>query len=52
MSYPLESLTKEVAYISYHFHWSKKSVLNMTHKERKIWSQEISNINKQINSGE
>ena len=49
LSYPLEKIYQEVAYIAYHFHWSLDSVLNMEHKERQIWVREISEINKEIN---
>ncbi len=49
MSYPLERLYQEVAYIAYHFHWSMDDVLDMEHKERQVWIKEISEINKEIN---
>jgi len=47
--YPLDRLYQEVAYISYHFHWSYDDVLAMEHAERQIWVKEISAINKEIN---
>lgn len=50
MSYPLESIFKEVAFVAYHFHWSRESILEMSHKERHQWVKEISSINEQINS--
>lgn len=49
MSYPLERIFQEVAYIAYHFHWSLDDLLEMEHRERQIWIKEISNINKEIN---
>lgn len=49
ISYPLEKIYQEVAYIAYHFHWSVDEVLAMEHKERQVWVQEISEINKEIN---
>ena len=49
MSYPLERIYQEVAYIAYHFHWSIEDVLDMEHRERQIWVREISEINKEIN---
>ena len=51
MSYPLENVFKEVAFIAYHFHWDRESILNMSHKERHRWVKEISSINDKINSG-
>lgn len=50
MSYPLENIFKEVAFIAYHFHWDRESVLTMTHKERHVWVKQISAINEKINS--
>jgi hypothetical protein len=49
MSYPLERLYQEVAYIAYHFHWPLDDVLEMEHRERQIWVKEISEINQEIN---
>ena len=49
MTYPLEKIYQEVAYIAYHFHWSLDVVLEMEHKERRLWVEEISGINKEIN---
>lgn len=49
MSYPLDRLYQEVAYIAYHFHWGLEEILEMEHKERQVWVREISEINKEIN---
>ena len=49
LSYPLERLNQEVAYIAYHFHWPLDDILEMEHKERQSWVGEISSINKEIN---
>lgn len=49
MSYPLDRLNQEVAYIAYHFHWSLDEILDLEHKERQAWVKEISDINKEIN---
>ncbi|HRE88877.1 MAG TPA: hypothetical protein PK095_07005 [Myxococcota bacterium] len=49
MSYPLERIYQEVAYIAYHFHWAIDDVLAMEHRERQIWVREISEINREIN---
>ena len=45
MSYPLKPLYEEVAFIAYHFHWSHDQIMNMEHRERKKWVEEISKIN-------
>lgn len=49
MSYPLERLYQEVAYIAYHFHWPLDDILEMEHRERQTWVREISEINREIN---
>ncbi len=38
-----------MAYIAYHFHWSRDEVLDLSHRERHKWVEEISAINKRIN---
>ncbi len=50
VSYPLENIFKEVAFVAYHFHWDRESVLGMSHKERHAWVKEISAINEKINA--
>ncbi len=50
VSYPLENVFKEVAFIAYHFHWSRDACLDLTHKERHAWVKEISSINEKINA--
>ena len=49
VSYPLESIFKEVAFIAYHFHWDRDRILALPHKERHAWVKEISSINAKIN---
>ncbi|MGB0589004.1 MAG: DUF6760 family protein [Myxococcota bacterium] len=49
VSYPLERIYQEVAYIAYHFHWGIDDILAMEHRERQVWVREISEINKEIN---
>lgn len=49
LSYPPESLHREVAYIAYHFHWGKDAIMEMAHPERGQWVKEIAHINRQAN---
>ena len=46
--YPEDELYKEMAFISYYFHWSEDNVLNLEHRERRKWCHEISGINKEL----
>jgi hypothetical protein len=47
--YPLDKMAQEVAYIAYHFHWTKDEIERLSHLERHRWVKEISSINKEIN---
>lgn len=49
MGYPFDKIYEEVAFIAYHFHWSHEDVMNMEHRERRRWCEEISRINKRLN---
>lgn len=49
VSYPLDKLTQEVAYLAYHLHWPLEEILSMEHQERHTWIKEISEINRKIN---
>ena len=49
MSYPLDQLHEEVAFIAYHFHWSQAEVMELEHADRRRWVAEISTINQQMN---
>ena len=48
MSYPLEQLQEEVAYIAYYFHWPLKDILEMEHQDRRQWAQKIAEINRKM----
>lgn len=49
MSYPLDSLFEEVAFVAYHFHWSLDEILALPHGDRQRFIEEISAINRQMN---
>jgi hypothetical protein len=38
-----------VAYIAYHFNWSKREIMEMPHKERRKWIAVIADMNRQVN---
>jgi len=48
IGYPLDRLYEEVAFIAYHFHWSFEDIVNMEHRERQKWCEEISRINRHL----
>ena len=39
-----------MAYVAYHFHWTRDEILDLPHRERHRWVKEISKINKKINT--
>ncbi|MFD1955270.1 DUF6760 family protein [Paenibacillus thailandensis] len=45
----MERIYEEVAFISYYFHWPHDEVMNMEHRERAKWCEEISKINRKMN---
>jgi hypothetical protein len=49
--YPLTRIYEEVAFIAYYFHWSHDEIMNIEHRERQRWCDEISRINRDL-SGE
>jgi hypothetical protein len=46
--YPLNKLYEEVAFIAYHFHWSLEEIMKLEHRDRQLWCEEISKINKHL----
>ena len=48
MSYPLEQLHEEVAYIAYYFHWPLEDILEMEHDDRRRWAEKIADINRKL----
>ncbi|SEL79267.1 DUF6760 family protein [Haloferax larsenii] len=45
-------LFEEVAFVAYHFGWSREDVLGMSHWERQRWCEEISDINEEMNGND
>jgi hypothetical protein len=48
VSYPLDQIHQEVAYIAYHFHWAHGDILEFPHPERRRWVEEIARINRAV----
>lgn len=51
MTYAPERLYEEVAYVAYHFHWSRAEILDLEHVERRRFVAEIAQINGRIREG-
>ena len=48
MTYAADRLYEEVAYVAYHFHWSRDAILDLEHPERLRFVSEIARINTRI----
>ncbi len=48
MSYPLDQMHEEVAYIAYYFHWPLQDILEMEHHDRRRWVEKIAEINRKL----
>ncbi|WP_188316786.1 DUF6760 family protein [Solihabitans fulvus] len=49
MTYAVDRLHEEIAYIAYHFHWTRSEILDLDHQERRRWVREIAGINTRVN---
>jgi hypothetical protein len=45
VTYPAESLYEEVAYVAYHFGWSREEILELEHAERREYVARIGRMN-------
>ncbi len=50
IAYPRDRLYEEMAYVAYHFHWSRDTLLRLDHHERRRWVKEIGAINTRLNA--
>ena len=48
MTYAADRLYEEVAYVAYHFHWSMNELLDLDHRTRARFVDEIAAINKRM----
>jgi hypothetical protein len=52
VTYAASRLYEEVAYVSYHFHWSLDDILDLEHPVRRRFVEEIGRINRRISQGD
>ena len=52
MTYAVEQLYEEIAYVAYHFHWSLDEILDLEHPMRQRFVDEISGINRRLTEEE
>lgn len=46
MTYAVDRLHQEIAYVAYHFHWPLSELLDLEHADRRRFVQEIDSINR------
>jgi hypothetical protein len=51
VTYAADDLYREVAYVAYHFNWSRDDIIDLEHAERRRFVAEIGNINTRISRG-
>lgn len=49
MTYAVEGLYEEIAYVAYHFHWAHEEIIDLEHLRRKAFVREIAKINERLN---
>jgi hypothetical protein len=47
-----DRLYEEISYVAYHFHWSLDDILDMDHRTRRRYVDEIARINRRLTKGE
>ncbi|MER6960289.1 DUF6760 family protein [Streptomyces sp. NPDC001858] len=45
MTYAVERLYEEIAYLAYHFHWPLEELLDLEHPERQRYVEQIARFN-------
>lgn len=50
--YPEAELYREMSFLSYYFHWGREDVMELDHRSRRRWCEEVSNINSSLNPSE
>jgi hypothetical protein len=41
---------EEVTFLSYHLHWSHDEVINLEHRDRRLWTTHVSALNDRANA--
>ncbi|MFF2999754.1 DUF6760 family protein [Streptomyces sp. NPDC057950] len=41
MTYATDPIHEEIAYIAYHFHWSLETILDLEHRDRRRFTEQI-----------
>ncbi|WP_181138456.1 DUF6760 family protein [Streptomyces sp. Ru73] len=44
MTYATDRMHEEIAYIAYHFHWSQAEILDLEHRDRRRYVEQIATL--------
>ncbi|MFE1362457.1 MULTISPECIES: DUF6760 family protein [Streptomyces] len=44
MTYAIDRLHQEIAYLAYHFHWSQAEILDLEHHDRRTYVRQIASL--------
>jgi hypothetical protein len=50
--YPQDQLYQEMTFLAYYLHWSRNDVMNLSHRERRRWCGEVSDVNRRLSGPE
>jgi hypothetical protein len=51
VTYGAERVLEEVSYVAYHFHWGLGEILDLEHRDRRQFVEQIGRINTRLNAG-
>ncbi|MET7849612.1 DUF6760 family protein [Streptomyces avermitilis] len=52
MTYATDRIHEEIAYIAFHFHWSLEAILDLEHRDRRRYTEQIAALVNRASSGE
>lgn len=41
-----------MTFLAYYLHWSRSDVMNLSHRERRRWCREVSEVNRKLSGPE
>ena len=51
MTYAVDMVYEEIAYVAFHFHWPLDEILDMEHPVRRRFVEEIGRLNRRASQG-
>jgi hypothetical protein len=51
VTYAVDRVYEEIAYVAFHFHWPLEEILDMEHPVRRRFVDEIGRLNRRLSQG-